>query len=333
SKEFAYAGESVDNGLPAAILDVMANHKLYKSTGDHVRLAAVRCNPDGGLLNDLPAGFALSFVDDSTAFWNSDFFFNPVTWSGLPFRIVIRFVGYGIDKFYLVDPTTVTGYKSSTRQRLVVTISAAQDAAITGYEVAAVVRCGSDISFGVNYNQMTMWCGFKSLIGVTSATHDWKYVPLGQQGTVTAEVGDLNRTFKAVLSSTAGSLKNGKTYYVAVLSHHIKLAANPDSRCAWRIPNVNRNGTDIVAVTIPGDSGSTGSIVISEITPDSISFMVAIGETPELMMPVAIYNDSGDIHGGGTEWTIDAVPDGSPALIDIRPYATNQAYYQFRMSD
>ncbi len=314
--------------FPSNVVKTLGVKKLYKTSGDHCRLVGVQCTPDLATSFSLPTGFAVSFVTDATGYWNKAITIGGLAMTGLAQSIYIRFVGYGVDKWSsAITVTGISGYSAATNQKLRVTISAAQNENITGYEIYVAFNNG--ISATPVYKDI--WAGFKSLIGVTSATHDFKYVPLGQTAAAAnQEIGEVKRIITPIGLATGGTLIGGKTYYVACVPLNCKFTASgATNRNAYSIRDVNRAADPaIVAVTIPG-TATTGSIDFSTIDIVTGSFVAAIGETPDLLQPVSLYNDSANHVPIITDY-----PFGSPAVFDF-PYfeitpATEDAL--FRMS-
>lgn len=326
------------NPWPSNVKKLMSNTKLYKPSGD-VRIVAAQCEPDiGGDLPSfgpaepkvLPSEISLSFVNDENGYWGDDTVIETVEYSGTPSSLAIRLVGYGVDQIFVYTTAGITGYSGAAKQKLRVVISAALNENITGFEIyAQVSHSATDASIGSAW----MWCGYQELINTATGTFDFLHVPLGQTGTdgptTGLEIGENKRTFVATGEATGGSLKGGKTYWVGVLPHNIKFSAEGHS--CYR-GSANRNSPiDIKPITIPG-TGSVGSIEVYTIDPDSLTFMVMIGESPELMQPYGIYNQSGSFTSGNPI-VIEDEPLGSPALIDILPSSLTESYFQFRMSD
>jgi hypothetical protein len=112
-----------------------------------------------------------------------------------------------------------------------------------------------------------------------------------------------------------------------------------NSRACYRQPGVNVYGGEVVPITIPGTT--TGYITINSINPNTVAFLVAIGDTPQTLQPCKIFNDS-EIGGGastapviivpGTFW-IETPPNGCPGVIDFRYTAAGLAMFSFRFSD
>jgi len=279
------------------------------------------------LLADLPTGFAISFVNDASGYWNKNRLFALNYISGPD--LYVRFIGYGWEQWYRTPASSVSGYAGATDQRLVVTITQEMNENITGYEIYSNTNCGSTVT----PVYQAMWVGYKNLIGVASATHDWRNVPLGQSGTVTTgtEVGFTKRSYVGTPfgDETGGNLQCGKTYYVAILPHHIKMQADGTQRCCYRSPNSLRVGdSSVTAVYVPG-TGNTGLITIPGIDALSITLLVAIGESPDLLQPYQIFNN---VTTSGL--SITELPEtGNPGVIDIYAEGNNNYTYQFRFAD
>lgn len=310
---------------------VMSVTKIYKDDNTTARVAAVGVSSPTILydtIGNLPAGIGVAFSNESGAYFNVGSVFGGLTWGGEHLAIYVRLVGYGYEAWYGGAPSSISGYSSGVAQKLTVTISADLGPRITGYELYVAVNCGTTGT----PRQVILWNGFKSLVGVSSDTHEYWYTPLGQGGAIAlnTQVGETKASFTASGSSSGGSLISGKTYYVSVIPHHIKIQTSTDRRCAWSAASMSRNGdADIIPVTIPGTPGEPyGSISISSISTAKVSFVTCIGETPELLIPVDVWNDSA---GLGTVEITD-YPSGSPAVFNIIPTSSGVGTYVFKSS-
>lgn len=343
------ASEALTGSLPSNIIGLGRNFRIYKNQDEKVRFCAIQCDPDIQELNALPAGVALSFVTDASAYWNADTAFGAgygaTTFNFTHRYILLRFVGYGVDYWYEVAVTDVTDYAAATKQKLRVVVSQAQNSNITGIEVYAVVKCGNTetvatVTASSGYNQMTMWCGLIDLVSSSTGTFDFMYSPYSYDNTIAANttIAGATRTFVAEgraegsFGVTGSTLEAGKTYYVAVLPQYAVFSANPDSRCCYRNPTASvwdSSDSHVIAVTIPGQPGDTGYINISGFNLNTVAYIVAIGESPQLLQPVKLFNN-GRVDSSEN---ITSIPVGNPAVVDIGYTADGVANLIFRASD
>lgn len=354
--ETRYGSETVAY-KPSAVEDnALGNiHKIYKSWGETKRFCAINCTPDTAILVALPAGVAVSFVDDSSGYWNNDHTFGASNESGITLnfthpRIFLRFVGYGVDKYFELDPTAVSGYSASTNQKLRIAVDNTFDnSKTTGIEVYATVMCGeTETSGSSNYNEQTLWVGFIDVTTDTTQTKDFLYSPASYDSSISAatSIGSSERSFSvsAFISGTNnvdGSFVGGKTYYVAVLPQWTVFSGGVNTRCCYRQPTADVFGGEIVPITVPGTS--TGYLMISAVSPNTTAFLVAIGETPQTLQPYFLFNDSegkGDTNPVTTPTLQD---DGTfilrdptthnPGVVDLVYTADGIATLSFRFSD
>lgn len=329
----------VADNFPSNITTMGNIFKIYKSWGAESRFAVVTCEPDVLDYGTLPAGVTLSFVSDTDGWWNQDRTFGGTTFAFDHSRVVLRFVGYGVDKYYSIPPTVISGYAAATRQKLRVVVSSAQDSNITGIEVMATVKCGQVETYATpsptsNYNERTIWVGFVDLVSQSTGTFDFLKCPYGYNtGIATpATIAGTERSFsvRSYVNNGVdpdGTLPAGATYYVAILPQYAVFDNNPNSRCQYRNPNVDVNGGEVVKVTIPGVRGEFGGIAIQSLTPNTLCFLVAIGETPQTLIPAFIGNDS-----TATLPFITSFPRYSPAMINTIWTAASAATLSFTFS-
>lgn len=326
--------------------------KIYKSWGEKVRMCTVSCDTDVGNYPTLPDGVSLQFVTNVLGYWNNTNAFGGTTFNMTHRRIVLRFVGYGRDRYYEIPVASVSGYAALTNQILRVTVSGAFDnSRTTGIEVYATVKCGTTATVtsptaSSPYQEQTMWCGFIDVHTNKVQTVNFEYSPAGfhtgitggttisateRSFTVSAQASGVNNVF--------GTFQGGKTYYVAVIPQYIVFQGSSDNRCCYQNANVDIYGGNVVPVTIPGDG--TGYISIKSIAPNTVCFLVAIGEDPQTLQPIKIFNDS--TFGGGSstpptvissgEFFIENPVKNNPGLVDIRYVNDGEANISFRFSD
>lgn len=332
--------------------------KLYKSWGEKNRFCIIKCEPDVSATSiALPTGVAISFVNDAGGYWNKDVTYGGGVESGITLNnrhvtTRLRFVGYGVDKFYEITTASISGYSSGTAQKLRIVIDPTFDnSKITGIEVYARVNSGdtetpATITTSSSYQLQTLWCGFVDVTTNINQTKDFKFCPGGYDATVstTTTIGSSERSFviRAYSSgnnNVSGTFVGGKTYYVAVLPQYTVFDGGTDTRCLYRNPTVDVFGGNVVPVTIPGTG--TGYITVDTISPNTTCFLVAVGETPQTLQPLQIFNDSTGTGGAstapnvaapGTFW-LETPPAHNPGVIDIKYTATGLATLQFRFSD
>lgn len=343
---------------PTNISKITGTTKLYKQSDDHKRLAYVQCTPDltgwtdMKTFADLPSWITASFVSDGAGYWNNNFTISAVSWSGKALAVYIRLVGYGIDHWYSNALTTVSGYANNTDQKFRVTVNDFNlngNTNYTGYEVYALVNNGTNS----NSSTTLMWVGYGRLVGVTDAVKDYHYLPLGQSGSsgTDTQIGETKRTITATGVNDGGGLVVGKTYYVAVLPHHIKTNTTSARRCIYQATAMSRvPGTDIRTLTIPAGDEDTGSIVITGLSANTVTGLVLLGDSPELMRPVGVINEmatSGTFIIRSYEWfeendayftdspdffpILPFAPE-SPAVVDMIPTSDAVADYAFKIS-
>lgn len=327
--------------LPSGIADLGKIHKSYKAWGSR-RFCAIKCTSAVEVLGALPAGVAISFVDDTTAYWNVDFAIGGTTFATNPNNIIVRFVGYGWDKYYKVAKSAITGYNVANKQKLRLAVTAAQDTNITGIEILAGVMAGvTDVPATVtgtsNYNEKTLWVGFQELVSASTVTVDFKYCPYTYDGSMVTPLtlGAVEREFTATAynnadaGATAGTLEAGRTYHVAILPQYTVFSANPDSRCAYRQVDTNMFQGDIKPVTIPGDAGTFGGISIGSVSPTTGCYLIVVGDTDRTLQPYAIINDSPVV----TTAKILSSPRYNPGVVRVSWTAATIATLSFCFSD
>lgn len=327
--------------LPSGITDLGNIHKVYKSTYDR-RFCAIQCTPQVEVLGALPTGVSLSFVTDADGYWNNDFSIGGTTFATAPRYIILRFVGYGWDKFYRIDRTSVTGYSAATNQLLRLTVSQAQDSHITGIEILAVCACGevetpAAINNASSYNEKTLWVGFQELVSASTVTTDFLYCPItydATMGTAGVTINAAERTFSLTTYNNsegfvAGTLEAGRTYYMAILPQYMVFDANPASRASYRQVTVDFYGGDIVPFTIPGEVGTFGGCRISNVNPSTSAFLVAVGDSPRTLQPYKIFNDSLNL----TEGYVLSSPRYNPGWIGMEWTSATEVTLGFNFSD
>jgi hypothetical protein len=327
--------------LPSNVLKIMDSKKIYRQDGTSRRIAAIQCEPDTGAIA-LPDGvtMTLSFENDATGYWNK-----PRTFGGNDFQsashIFIRFVGFGVDRWSAaIDVTTLTGYDVAEDQKLVYELSGSPGENITGIEFYALMRVGTESN--PTQTTQTIWFGYDDLIGKTYPyTKEFLYAPLAQSsaGGVDddTEVGELSReiTFSVGNNTTGdGLLEAGKEYYVAVLPLYLVIGATlaSDRRCAYRALDVDLyNNAIIKKVKIPeineaGEKTNNGYIDITDLSINTITGLVCIGEDPEMLFPVGVYNDSDN-----NDFEILDMPKAPVSTIDFVPTGFSQYTMQFKL--
>lgn len=345
----------INAGIKTGGLDKV--FKLYKGCGEKNRFVAVHCEPDVEHLAALPAGVVLSFVNNASGWWNKDNTFGGATYNMVHTKIHLRFVGYGVDKTYTILPTAMTGYSAGTAQALRLEINSGFDNSITtGVEIYATVRSGKTETAAVitdtsNYQEQTLWCGFVDVTTDNTQINDFLYTPAGYDTSLGAgpvTIGDTERSLVAVgyasgTNGGTGTFIGGKTYYVAVLPQYMVFTNGSASRACYRNPTVDVFGGDIVPVTIPGTE--TGYIKLHTINPNTVCFLVCIGDTPQTLQPVAIFNDSevasaiqhgmsGTLTGtAASEFYFGTPPANNPGCVDFVYSAAGVATLAFRFSD
>ena len=336
--------------LPSNITGLDRNFRIYRNESDKVRICAAHCTRDVEQLADLPNGVALSFVSDANGWWNNDVTFGAgygaTTFNFTHRAIILRFIGYGLDKFYEINVASVTGYSAATDQKLRVVVSQAQEENITGIEIYAVCKSGevetpATITSTSQYNETTMWCGFIELVSQSTGTFDFLYSPYSYDDTIAdgTDVAATERTFNVTAYRSGafgetGTLKAGKTYYVLVMQQHASFNENPNGSMEYLGATIDVDGGELVPITIPGDEGDTGYIVVNTINANTVCFMVCIGESAQTMQPIGIFNDSETIDEGITvgDVMITDYPRYSPAVMNIEQNSATSTFC-FRTSD
>ena len=326
--------------LPSNITRLDNPMRLYRDGGDHVRMIPAKTTPlvHHETSGTLPAGVSVSLVDDANGFWRKTHIYSlseTGTFSGRPEKIILRFVGYGLDAYYEVDFDTIPGFAASptTAQKLRVEITSSLDgllspgSVVTGFEILSVVKSGSSTTPPITatfsggtrtsdgtYHTHTMWTAFQELVTAKTGAWDFLYCPVGFMASTT-HIGQIKRSFTYSLHSTGGSLKGGKTYYVLVMPQNFWPTSGEvgylNRRCRYQSPDVDVFGADLIPVRIP-PGGSTWRIQLDTISPSTICHVVAIGEHWQSLVPYKIYNDStsGPI-------SIDYYPRYSPSAVEM----------------
>lgn len=323
---------SFASGWPSNVGSIDNEFRIFKKSLSHARIVAV--HPELTLTTPTVPTVTPTWVSDATAYWMKTFAAGGSTLHTEPLRIILRYVGYGIDYSVTTNASSITGYTSTGPLKLRLTVSnLAANPNATGVEIYAQVMCGSTPTEnladepGDGFNTAWIWAGFVDFVSNPSGgTFDFKYAPFGTGSLTNAagEVGELERTY-LVAPISGGNLVAGKTYYVAVLAQHFKWNADA-ALCAveWRQKDTTYL-SEIRTITLP----ATGSIQITSISPSTDAVLVAIGESPQLLIPVGIYNPtplSGTI-------TITDFPKNSPALVGIRHSSSTLSDLIFRGSD
>ncbi len=344
-------------------------HKIYKSWGEKNRFAAVQCTPDcgfGGNFADFPTGLIVRFATFSQAYWNKDHTYAAGTEPGITLnhthkRLLVRLVGFGVDKWFEQPIATVTGYVAATAQQIQVVVDedTFDNTKITGIELYVTTYSGltntpAAITTSSNYQEQTMWVGFvdvnkKFTVGgeiykeFDASPFSFKTGIVANTVVSQTERSFVIKSYQSGKNGITGHLIGGKTYYVAVLPQWAKFAAGNSSRMAYRQPLCDVFGGEVVPITIPGSG--TGYFVIEDIAPNTTCFLVAVGDNPQTLQPIQIYNDSeglGDSRGQTNEsattlfpggFVINKVHSGNPGVIDITYTDNGLATLSFRMSD
>ena len=329
-------------------------YKLYKTGTEVARFAPMQCTPSCEVLSVLPTGVTLSFHTNANGFWNTDHAYGGTTLSHLHRRIIVRFVGYGVDKFYEIAPTAITGYAATTQILRVSVANTFDNTSITGIEIYVTVASGSTETIAAitdvsSYQEQTMWVGHVNVASdsLLPWTQNFPGCPFGYDVSVAAnttiatdERGFSVNGYESGVNNISGTFVGGKTYYVAVLPQYAVFSAGTLSRMCYRNPTVDVFGGEVVPVTIPG--ATTGYISINSIAPFTQCYLVAIGDTPQTLQPHRVYNDSGSLHydsslpnqySASGESFIESPPLNCPGVVDMHYTAEGLATLQFRFSD
>lgn len=323
----AWVNHSFDSGGGAGITGLDNIHKIYKPVGENPRLVVgTSLQPVAGYFAaaSIP-NLALSFVNDAAGWWNKDHTFSATTYSFSHEYIIIRLVGPGTEEVYRYPVSGISGLSAGTNQKLRVAITGAipgLSGKVTGIEVLAVIHCGTTntpslpTSVGSAYNYRTMWVGYINTNGVTSLTTDFLYAPYGNHASMTHPITigsttGVNMGFTVQsINGNGGSLTAGKTYYIMVLPQFGRFGTDP--RASYLASKVNIDGGQVVPITVPTGLLSTGTIYVTMGSFLAVTYMVAIGETPQTLQPIGIFNDSVSTV---PQVTINTVPEGNPAVI------------------
>lgn len=309
--------------FPSNIIGLNGIARSYRSKTESYRVVGIECQRDIDYALT-PASYPNITVSFAASGGAGRYFISYASgFQTFPKKIILRLVGYGVNRVITYDATTLPGYGVANNKLVVDITSAFADSNITGIEVLAGVNTAS--TGAIKETTIYIWNGFIPVdsAGAYVTTHDFLICPLSFDFTQTAaETGQTARTFTAASADIpGGTLVPGKTYYVLWSAHHLKSAvSNNDQRHCYISPNINLSGA--VPVTI-----QEGHNAIS-LSGFSIATLVAcmfIGEHRQLMQPVGLTE--------GISGSILSLPQTSPALMDINVNAANDYTYSFRLSD
>lgn len=199
-------------------------------------------------------------------------------------EIVIAAAGFGgMQTVYTLDGSSVSLGDTKTLQ--IVLSSDLGNDNVVELMVFAQIRSWFVDEFGVP-NPVSQYVHIGS-IGTTAGTYNIKSGPLNLVTATATEINTGSNATFSVASATGGSLSEGKTYYVAVLTQKIR-----SNGSGWIGPQWNY-WTASAASSVTIDDGD--SAISLDISVGGISSMVAIGTHPFNMRVVGIITNSTDI--------------------------------------
>lgn len=339
------------SGWPSNINGIDNEIRIFKNTLDHKRLVALHG------LEDTPGTPTTALPGNVTLAWAGsmpDPIGNLSTWlttintdlGFIPSFMILRFIGYGYDKYYSVAASAITGYATGSRHTFNVHLSAPMsNTNITAIEVYAVVNC----SGSVNTNGSAIWCGTCDLIKQTSGDFFFYHAPISKNpSSSTASGGVTTVPIAFTIAPTnvvGGTLVPGKTYYVAVLPHYFRFQDSP-ALCqnSWLQsgsgPSPLPIGTLTTSIVLPpGQNAINVNYPAAALSPVSKNAMlVCIGEDLQLLIPYSVSNVNPGSPDLNLIETISSFPQNTPACVDIEYVGpitgtSGECNLRFRMSD
>lgn len=322
-------GHSVNTvtSWPSTVASLGNTFRVYDKFLDHRRLVTVHTDQDISYENGLPANVSLAFVSDTEGRW---LYSVDSARETRPSKVILRLVGYGVDKSYVVTTSDIPGYSATNgTYRLDVTVSSVFDSKITGMEIIcgfALSNSGSPEPEDGNY---ILHAGYIDLQEDPTGTTSFYGCPCTRKSGAAnnLESGEVARDFTVADPASAvitGTLTPGKTYYILVAAQHLEYGA--DKHLSWRAYDIN-SSTGVVAHKV-GDGKSAirvYDINVASVNNTTYPIMVFIGEHPQLLRPYKI------VHG--SECYITDFPKGSPCVADIEHISATEMTVRFKGAD
>lgn len=316
--------EQVNQTLPSGIIGLNGINRIYRSKTESHRILGVQCQTDVLYNWTMPGNISMSYETSS----GGGNFFNTyaVNFSTSIKRIILRFVGWGLDKEAALISSSQILNHGTPNSRLVIDIAnsltsgAYEIPNLTGIEVIAEVEVGASGSSAPG----RLWLGHIPIdsIGSYIGQHSFKYSPFGTAVVPVVQSGQTARTFNAQsIYDPNGTLTPGKTYYVLWAAEHLLSGQfTYNQQLCYIAPNIPITG--VLAVVI---QEGHNAIYVNNFSISTISACMFIGEHRQLLQPAGVTD--------GNSGTITSLPSGQPGLMDITVNAANDYTYSYRYSD
>jgi hypothetical protein len=336
------------SGWPNNIGGVDNLQRIFKNTLDHKRVVCLHG------VEETPT--TLTTTQPVILQWGTggtDPAGNLVTWNlavnanvgFTPYKLILRYVGYGFDKLDTVTwtPSTMLGFTGGSggigQVLEVIVTGALTDPNITAIEVYAIVACG-----GATYNSnvSAIWVGSVDLITNPVGTFKFYHAPLSKISSSSSSSGSNGSiACQYTISGTnfsGGALIPGKTYYVAVLPHYFAWSATAAScQNAYRQAGFDGGLSQYNVLSIqlqPGQNAINVNYPQSSASPISFnSMLIAVGENPQLLIPYQLSNTNPGSPNGQLIACVSSFPINTPAVVDIEWLSSGAANLRFRQSD
>lgn len=307
--------------LPSNVTGIDRPYKLYRSVGENVRVLPVYCDDSTGFVagsgtlagvrvlpqNQIPAEFDFLFQNGSGAAydgegnWLSTNFggggLDDGTYEMSDSDCIFRLVGFGFDKLYELDISTITGYVTPAadidkilriRQN-----TDSSDSNVLGWELYQ--RVDSRFIFiaanDVWNDTSEVPSNLRTCFSFSPACR-----PIGSP----VSIGSTEVPYSVeVIKNGAGNLKKG-TYYVTVTSQDIDKGASPD-RNNWS--QTNQTLGDQVPIVV--DEDNSAIVITVQGAPQKAQLMAWIGNHWQCLTPAKILWDE---DGGGENWELTNLP-------------------------
>jgi hypothetical protein len=320
--------ESFDlSQLPSNVIGIDNPYKLYRSTGENVRVLPIYCDDSTDFvagtttLNgarvypfaDIPSYFSFLFqnsVFGASGSWLSTNFgsggLDDGTYTLSTKDCILRIIGYGFDKLYHLDLSQITGYVTpglNVDKVLRITQLTTPDVPdnVIGWELYQRTEdrflfVGANDLFHRDENGIIP---FRQGENTT-----YLYSPVMEATGTPAGVGSTEIAFSAkVVKNGAGRLKKG-TYYVTVTSQELNMTTSP-VRNAWTqtaqdfnnvIPIVVDEDYSAIVVNVPGAAQRS-------------PLLTWIGNHWQCLTPAKVVYET---DGGGPSWELNRPLTVSP---------------------
>ena len=319
--------EPLHPSLPPNIIGVDNVFRIFKGGLDHSRIAAVHCqNTDpyaedfSSYMTALPPGVSIAWVPDLMGNWMRNY---GTQLRSEPTYIALRFIGYGIAQSFAIAAGSIPGF-STSRSRLEITVTAALDPNITGIEVLAAPNVQAVM---VKENANYLWAGYIDLLEAPTGIFPFTQAVVGKAPAAANNAGahSEERPYSlTAMNRFDGELIPGKTYYVVPLAQRVYWTSDASFvESCYRQHDTNYS-TDILSVTLgPTDNCiMVGGQLDSNGTPSNFlntaNMLIAIGETPQTLIPLEITNAAGESTPTAQAYYATKFPKNRPGAISIR---------------